>query len=327
MTALLLWLVVAMPTCTTADPALERLIQQKAAELDGNEYCQFRMYDALSDLDGDLNPDFVVIFTVEGLVRGKSDVQFLAIFPSRPGATPIATEIGRRGSRVITALEVSPPDIVLRALEYEVDDAICCPGDPVLLGYRLACEGVQQVNHSSRKPHKHPPGRCAVRHAQESASLEVPSNNGLKLTASRWQTDARPQLSPVLGRRGSPLTGCVGDLMALFTTILDYRGGTYIQQVSATGRSRLYESGPKNSTLPAVSGLGLRGGLELARAVADDELVPTPVAGVASVWCIGTLLCDSLALVNLVQTESGVKARPNKRMQRRRPAQAKKPRR
>ena len=115
--------------------------------------------------------------------------------------------------------------------------------------------------------------------------------------------------------------------MALFTAILDYRGGTYIQQVSAIGPQQAVRRWAKELDVAAIPGLGRRGGLELARSVADHQLVPTPVAGVASVWCTSTLLCDSLALVNLVKTATRVKARTNKRVQQTRPAQATKPRR
>jgi hypothetical protein len=53
------------PTCTTSDLRLESLIAAKAAELSGTEHCQFRLYDTLSDLDGDQLSDLVVVFTVE----------------------------------------------------------------------------------------------------------------------------------------------------------------------------------------------------------------------------------------------------------------------
>src|SRR5260221_14593797 len=120
--SLSLLVTLAMPTCTMADRGLEKLIRDKAGELGGHEYCQFRMYDSLSDLDGDNKADFVVVFTVEGAVRGSKDVQFLAIFLSGARSAPIVSEFGRRGYRVVTALEVSPPDIVLRALEYQADE-------------------------------------------------------------------------------------------------------------------------------------------------------------------------------------------------------------
>src|SRR5262245_47710284 len=109
--SLLLYGVLSVPTCTSASAELESLIKRKATELDGQEYCQFRMYDALSDLDGDAHPDFVVVFTIEGPTRGNRAVQFLAVFGSRPGSTPMVSEVGRSGYRVVTSLAVSPPDI------------------------------------------------------------------------------------------------------------------------------------------------------------------------------------------------------------------------
>ena len=48
------------PTCHTADSRIEGLISAKAAELQGQEYCQFRLYHTIDDVDGDGRDDFLV---------------------------------------------------------------------------------------------------------------------------------------------------------------------------------------------------------------------------------------------------------------------------
>src|SRR6185295_20383611 len=53
------------PTCKTADPRVEAVIDAKLKETRGSEYCQARLYNTLDDLDGDGREDFVLVFTVE----------------------------------------------------------------------------------------------------------------------------------------------------------------------------------------------------------------------------------------------------------------------
>jgi len=72
-----------VPTCRTADARVERMIASTAAESKGVEYCQFRMYHTIDDVDGDLRDDFIVVFSVEAPAGGNDARQFLAVLPSR----------------------------------------------------------------------------------------------------------------------------------------------------------------------------------------------------------------------------------------------------
>ncbi len=48
--------------CRLADKSVEDAIHAKATALKGDEYCQYRRYDALDDLDHDGRADLVVAF-------------------------------------------------------------------------------------------------------------------------------------------------------------------------------------------------------------------------------------------------------------------------
>ncbi len=90
------------------------------------EYCQFRRYDALDDVDGDGQGDFLVLFTLEGPNGGNRHVSFLACFPSG-GGRPSIVPAGERGERDPVEIRVERGKIVLATREYRPGDPMCCP--------------------------------------------------------------------------------------------------------------------------------------------------------------------------------------------------------
>jgi hypothetical protein len=126
------------PTCTAADERIERTIAAKRDELRGHEYCQYRIYDRLGDVDGDGVEDLLVVFTIEGVGgQGNSSSQFLAAFGSRSEWRPVVVEVGRRGQRVVQAIRVRAGLIDLSSLEYAPTDAMCCPSKASHVQMRL----------------------------------------------------------------------------------------------------------------------------------------------------------------------------------------------
>jgi len=117
-----------MPDCTLADARVEDAIKQKAAELNGHEYCQFRRYDAMDDLNRDGVDDLLVLFTVEGQDGGNDHVDFLSVFLSGKTFTlPITVKVGNRGQRDPVSIEVRDDIIILETQEWQKGDAACCP--------------------------------------------------------------------------------------------------------------------------------------------------------------------------------------------------------
>jgi hypothetical protein len=127
------------PSCRTADARVEALISSKTAELRGKEYCQFRLYRTIEDVDGDRREDFVVVFAVEGLGGGgNNSVQYLAVFPSTGEWKPVLTRVGQRGVRAVTDNVVDHDGtIALTTLEQLKGDAMCCPTGKGQLRFRL----------------------------------------------------------------------------------------------------------------------------------------------------------------------------------------------
>lgn len=136
-----------VPTCRLQSPDVERLIQSKARALGGQEYCQYRLYSALSDVDGDGRDDFIVVFTVEGQHGGTNDhASFLAVFLSSRGpARPLLIEVGHRGERDPVSVEVDRRTIVLATREYLATDAACCPSGKGQAVYRVENGALREV--------------------------------------------------------------------------------------------------------------------------------------------------------------------------------------
>ncbi len=117
-----------MPTCRLADAHTEDLVAAKAVELKGTEYCQFRVYDTLDDIDGDGHDDFVVLFTVEGIDGGGNDHQdFMLVLLSSAPDRPTLLKTGERGVRDPVSIEVRQRRIILGTRVYRPRDAMCCP--------------------------------------------------------------------------------------------------------------------------------------------------------------------------------------------------------
>ena len=128
----------ATPDCKLADDSVEKLIAAKIKELNASEYCQYRIYNNLDDVDGDGKEDFIVVFTADGIDGGTNDhIQFLALYGTM-NAAPIVIKVGERGERDITAVQVEDKAIVLKTLEYGKDDPLCCPSKASSAKLKLA---------------------------------------------------------------------------------------------------------------------------------------------------------------------------------------------
>jgi hypothetical protein len=138
------------PTCKTADPRVETLIARQARAYHGVEYCQFRLYHTIDDLDGDGRDDFVLVFSLEKNDGSNDSVQYLAVFLSSRAWKPLVLKVGRRGERFIDDIDVDDDGtLVLSTSEYERDDPICCPSGDGELRFR--------IEHGRLKPVEAPP--------------------------------------------------------------------------------------------------------------------------------------------------------------------------
>ena len=114
--------------CNLADATVENLIKSKASALKCEEYCQFRLYDALDDVDGDGKEDFIVIFTVEGPEGGNFHESYMYVFlSSSKDQKPQVVKVGERGQRDPASVSAQQGKIVITTLEYLPKDPMCCP--------------------------------------------------------------------------------------------------------------------------------------------------------------------------------------------------------
>jgi hypothetical protein len=149
---LLLLAALTAPTCTTSDRRVEELISTKMRELGGIEYCQYRMYESMADIDGDSVADFLVVFTVEAPAGGNNSTQFLAAFASGSNWAPSVVQVAQRGQRIVEGVKADGRTIVLQTLEYGKGDAMCCPS--IESEARFQIQGGKIVASSPSRPTK-----------------------------------------------------------------------------------------------------------------------------------------------------------------------------
>jgi hypothetical protein len=91
--------------------------------------------------------------------------------------------------------------------------------------------------------------------------------------------------------------------MALYTIILEYRGGTYISQVRAGSPRAAAKQWAHTLDIGVVKHLGAKGKQQIIRSLENDEYClhePVALTGLVGVWCIGMPIPGGL--VNIVAT-------------------------
>lgn len=90
--------------------------------------------------------------------------------------------------------------------------------------------------------------------------------------------------------------------MALFTLILEYRGGTYASQVAAASPTKALRAWADKLDGQAVQSLGRKRTHALVKATRGGAEAPLSLEGIANVWCWSVVVGGALALVNMVKT-------------------------
>ena len=141
----------SVPTCNVRNELVESVIAAKAKELNGQEYCQFRHYQTLFDVDRDGKDDFIVLFTVEGVGGGGNNHHdFMAVFLSRRGWKPIITRTGGRGERDPIRVHFRDGRIILDTLVYLPSDALCCPSGKGTLIYEVRGDNLELISEKTK---------------------------------------------------------------------------------------------------------------------------------------------------------------------------------
>jgi hypothetical protein len=102
--------------------------------------------------------------------------------------------------------------------------------------------------------------------------------------------------------------------MALYTIILDYRGGTYISQVRARSPRAAAKQWARALDVVGVKHLGAKGKQKIITNLENDEYClnePVALTGLVGVWCIGMPIPGGL--VNIVATVDSDGAAQTKR--------------
>ena len=88
--------------------------------------------------------------------------------------------------------------------------------------------------------------------------------------------------------------------MALFTFVLDYRGGTYLDQMEGPDPRAALLSWAATTSLDRIAGLSEKSRVAFQRAMSLTR--PIAVTQVSNVWCASGIVRGHLALVHFVET-------------------------
>lgn len=87
--------------------------------------------------------------------------------------------------------------------------------------------------------------------------------------------------------------------MALYTFIMDYKGGTYISQIRSSFRNAPIKWA-RNLDVSGVFGFGKNAKDVLIEAMGLEE--PVALDDVKNGWCVSALIRDELALIHFIET-------------------------
>lgn len=90
--------------------------------------------------------------------------------------------------------------------------------------------------------------------------------------------------------------------MALFTFIMDYRGGTYVHQAIGTDQGAATVAWVEAMALENVASLTEESLASIREAILPQT--PCEVSGMRNVWCLSAVVAEHLALVHVIATES-----------------------
>jgi len=93
--------------------------------------------------------------------------------------------------------------------------------------------------------------------------------------------------------------------MSLFTVVLEHRGTSAVQQVSAPSPKAALSKWAKEFDYEAVLGISKKVGGQLARDL--SRATPIPIRRTRNVWGLTALAHGQMALVRLIQTADGKK--------------------
>ena len=110
------------------DPVLSTYIHAHAQGEHGEEFAAARK-SVSGDLDGDGQPETVVLYTLESQEGSNDYSQYLAVFSRTSGSLRAITRarVGGKSQRSVSLTSVDHLAIQLDTLDYAPADASCCP--------------------------------------------------------------------------------------------------------------------------------------------------------------------------------------------------------
>ena len=93
--------------------------------------------------------------------------------------------------------------------------------------------------------------------------------------------------------------------MSLFTVVLEHRGTSAVQQVSAANPKAALSKWAKEFDYEGVLGISKKVGGQLARDL--SRATPIPVRKTKNVWGLTALAHSQMALVRIIETKYGKK--------------------
>ncbi|GAB2873222.1 hypothetical protein [Hymenobacter ruber] len=89
---------------------------------------------------------------------------------------------------------------------------------------------------------------------------------------------------------------------SLYTIIVDYKGGTYIEQVMARNESIALAAWIRTPHIFNIPGLGMASQQALSRSIADADAQPVVLVGMKNAWCTSFSVRGAFMLINIVRT-------------------------